>query len=320
MATLAVLALAVLAAHQLPSVFDVGDVGAALIGVSWPWLVASVLIYALSQFSSALVWREGLRAAGVGDLPTRAVLSAHWISRGASELLPAQLGEAARVAALRTEPRLAGRTWQVIGSIGAFKLVDGFISLAVATAILLVAVGPAGGIELRLAGCAACAVVLGLLVAMPRLARMGAIERLPAGVGPAIARLLEGAAIVRQPRRLACAAGHQGVATVGKMLAVGLLLVAFGLPLAAMPVAYAVLVLTGLLPISPGGVGVREAVLVPVLVAGFAAAPEVALAASLTIQVSGLVVSLAGAAIALAAGAISPRAVLRPEALAPTTA
>lgn len=310
-------AVALFAAWHLTAAISVGEVGLALAGVSWPWLVASVVIYALSQFSSALVWREGLRAAGVGDLPARAIFSAHWIARGASELLPAQLGEAARVAALRTHPRLAGRTWQVLGSIGAFKLIDGLVTLALASGIVLFAVGPAVGPELRIGGVAACAIAVGLLLLVPRIAGGRLIARLPARVGPPVARLLAGAAIVRQRRRLALALAHQAAATAGRLLAVAALLVAFGLPLVAAPVVFALLVLTSLLPISPGGAGVREAVLVPVLVAGYSVSAEVALAASLTIQATGLIASLAGAGIALLLGAAPLRGLRGAPAPAP---
>jgi hypothetical protein len=58
--------------------------------------------------------------------------------------------------------------------------------------------------------------------------------------------------------------------------------------------------------ISPGGVGVRDAAMVPALVATYGLSVEPALAFSLGIQATALGVSLLGAAVALVVMRLSP--------------
>jgi uncharacterized membrane protein YbhN (UPF0104 family) len=57
--------------------------------------------------------------------------------------------------------------------------------------------------------------------------------------------------------------------------------------------------MSGLIAISPGGVGVREAALVPALVATYGLGANTVVAFSLGVQATALGVSLVGAALAL---------------------
>lgn len=284
-------------AHTL----DLTAIGIAFQDASWSWVAVSAALYGASQFVGALVWREGLRAGGLGAISTRCVFAAHWISRGASEFLPAQLGEAARIAALRDHPALGpSGAWRVGGSIAAFKLVDGFVTLSVSVLLVVLLAGPGSSTGLGIAGAAALVICIGLIVAMCTAGPQTLLRIAPRRMRRPLRGFAAGARLFREWRRACGAVGLQLVATVGRVLSLAALLVAFDLPVSATPLLFALLMLSGLIPIAPGGAGVREAAILPVLVTAFGAQLEVAIALSLGIQAVGLAVSVAGALIALA--------------------
>jgi uncharacterized membrane protein YbhN (UPF0104 family) len=293
----ALLALAVWgAAHAVQP----GALADAFAAVSWPWVVASAAAYAAGQVASGLVWGVGLRAGGMRGVGRRHVQSAHWIGHGACELLPAQLGHVARYAAIRRHPAArAGGGLRIAGSVGAWKVVDGLVTFVVVAIAAMVMPLPDGLGGLRwLAG----ATLAGLLVALVVLSRVGpgrVASLLPARLASVVRGLAEGAAVLTRRRDAAAAVGLQLVAICGRVVSLAALLHAFGMPAEAALLVFALMVLTGLLAISPGGVGVRDAALVPALVATYGLGTEPALAFSLGIQATALGVSLLGAAIAL---------------------
>ena len=294
--TLAIPALVVLAVASMTSVSPASIAGVLASGRP-EWLLASAALYALGHVVSALVWRESVVAAGMGSLPVTQVMRAHWLSRGASEFLPAQLGEVARVAALRERPECRGRLLRVVGSIGAFKLVDGLFSLLVALVIVAAIAAPLlPGAEFAVLGAMA---IVGLAAAGFAVWRTR--ERfLPARARTALEELAAGVGLLRGEHPVAPAVGLQSLATTLRILSLAALLPAYGAPVSAAPVLFALLVLTGLLPISPGGAGVREAAVVPVLIVSHGMGLEAALAVSFATQAVGMLVSLAGAGLALA--------------------
>jgi uncharacterized membrane protein YbhN (UPF0104 family) len=300
-----VIALGLLALSALAAISP-GELASALMAGRWEWVLLSAVLYGLAHVLSALVWREGLGAAGLGALPLASVMRAHWLGRGASELLPAQLGEAARLAAMRGQAETEGRMWRVVGSVGAFKLVDGGTSLIAAAAVLLLFAGPLGVNPSLIGMGLAVAVVLGFLAPAVWARRASLAAIVPRRVRGAGADLVGGARILACRRHLAPALGIQSFATLMRVGSLAALLVAYGGPAHAAPVVFALLVVTGLLPISPGGVGVREVALLPVLVGSFGLDLPTALAFSVATQATALAVSLLGAGIALLAGV--PRA------------
>jgi uncharacterized membrane protein YbhN (UPF0104 family) len=227
-------------------------------------------------------------------------MRAHWICRGASEFLPAQLGELARLAALKDRPETSGRGMRVVGSIGAFKLVDGGLSLIVALLIVGLLATP------LLPGIGTIAVVVavlgGLMVVLWAVWR--ARDRLvPLRMRASFEELAAGVGLLRGDHSVAPAMAFQSLAMVLRILSLAALMPAYGAPVSAAPLLFALLVLTGLLPISPGGAGVREAAVVPLLIISYGVGLETALAVSLATQAVGLAVSVFGAGIALALGA-----------------
>jgi len=231
------------------------------------WLIGSAALYAIGNCISAFVWREGLRGAGLGALPLGTIMRVHWICRGASELLPAQLGEIIRVAGLRGREETKGKTARIVGSVGVYKLIDGGSSVVIAV------------------------VVLALL----------APSLLP-DASAAIVAFAAGMRLLVSARRFGSAVAFQSAVVAFRIAALAALLVAYGAPASAALVLFSVMVMASLLPISPGGVGVREALVLPALALVYGMSLETALVVSVATQGVALLVSIAGALIALIAG------------------
>jgi uncharacterized membrane protein YbhN (UPF0104 family) len=285
----------------------------AFAAVSWPWVVASAVVYALGQVASGLVWGVGLRAGGMDGVERRHVLRAHWLGHGACEVLPAQLGHVVRYAAIRRHPAAAaGGGLRIAGSVGAWKVVDGLVTFVIVAIAAMVMPLPDGLGGLRwVAG----ATLVGLLLALLLASRVG-VERLvrplPRRVAGIVRGLAEGAAVLTRRRDAAAAVGLQLVAICGRVVSLAFLLHAFGMPAEAALLVFALMVLSGVIAISPGGVGVRDAALVPALVATYGLSAEPALAFSLGIQATALGVSLLGAVVALALMRLRPARAPRP--------
>lgn len=269
---------------------------AAIAGGAPAWLAISALLNALSHTVGGVVWHRTLRAAGLGTIGLPAALRAHWICRGASELLPLQIGEAARVVALRREPAAHGATWRVIGSIAAMKLLDVAVTLPLVALILVVIINPDPVVMMMLVGVALAVLTVGIVTR-----RDGRLLRLvPARAREAAREMWNGAAVLRTGRSLTGLWSLQAVSTALRIAGLGALLIAYGAPLVSAPAVFALLAVTGLVPLIPGGAGVREAAVVPLLVSMYGLGLDTALAASLAVQAVALGVALAGAGIAMA--------------------
>lgn len=303
--TLAVLAFAAWTASRN---IQPGALEAAFANVDWTWVVLSCLAYAVCQSTSALVWHVGLSAGGLSAVSRLHALGAHWIARGATEFVPTPVGDAARVAALRRHPAAhEGGALRIVGSIGAYRLVDGFVSFIVMAVLTLVVPLPAGYSGLRwlaggVLGCMALLGVVGWRIGPERAGRL-----VPRRLRPVVTQVACGAAMLSRRRHMAGAVGLQLLTVLGRIASLAALLHAFGMPAAAAPLVFCLMVLAGLVAISPGGIGVREAAVVPVLVATYGLATEPVLAFSLAVQATGLVVSVIGAAAALATVQLRPR-------------
>lgn len=284
-----------------------GALADAFATVSWPWVVASAVVYGAGQYVSGLVWGVGLRAGGVRGVGHRHVLGAHWLGHGAGELLPAQLGHVVRFAAIRRHPAAAaGGGLRIAGSVGAWKVVDGLVTFVVVAVATMVMPLPDGLGGLRWVAAATLAGLVAALVVAARVGPGRMAGRLPRRIAAVVRGLAEGAAVLGRRRDAAAAVALQLVAICARVVSLALLLHAFGMPAEAALLAFAMLVLSGVLAISPGGVGVREAALVPALVATYGLGAEPALAFSLGIQATALGVSLLGAAVALVMMRLSP--------------
>lgn len=301
------LALAALAAWGAAKAIDPAALRDAFAGVSWPWVAVSGVTYAAGQVCSSLVWGVGMSAGGLGAVERRHVMSAHWLSRGAGELLPGQLGEAIRFAAIRRHPvAAAGGGLRIAGTLGAFKMVDSLVTFVVAAGAIVAISLPAGAGFVRWIALGLLVGLAAALVLVRRVSPARVAGALPQRLGRPLLGLCEGAAMFGCGRSTATAVGLQLGATAGRVVSLAALLHAFGMPAAAAVLVFAVLVLSGVVAISPGGVGIREIALVPALVATYGIGANTVVAFSLGIQATALVVSLVGAGLALIATRIWP--------------
>lgn len=292
LAGLAVLALiVVLGRDSIDPAAMLGAIADAHVG----WVIVSCVLYLASMALLGEVWSCALQASLGTALPRGQVQRAHWLSRAAAEIVPTPVADGVRVAALRRVPAARGRSSAVVGSIGGFRLVDGLVGMASALALALVVPLPADLSALRwgaAGGLLACALgSLGLVALERRVVRARRTGRLARGVRD----LLRGARVFRRRRDLLRALVLQALTAALRAVSMVALALAFGLPVAAAAVAYLVATVASVLAITPGGAGVRELALVPLLMSAFDTPTGVALAFSLSIQGTGTLVVLAGA-------------------------
>ena len=137
MAALLGLILAAVALMGLTQV-DTGSAIAALSGADPQMLVIGIVLYALAQTISGVMWAVCHEAGGVRGIPLPTTLGLHWIARASCELLPASLGEAVRVGLVRRHPVGAeAGGWRITGSIAGYKAIDAVLASA---AVLTIAV------------------------------------------------------------------------------------------------------------------------------------------------------------------------------------
>jgi uncharacterized membrane protein YbhN (UPF0104 family) len=297
---LAVLALAGLAVAGAMTM-DLGAAGAALAGADPQLLAAAVALYVVGQTISGGMWAVCQSAGGVRDLPLATALGMHWAARGACELLPASLGEAARVALVRRHPagaRAGGL--RITGGLVGYKAVDAAVTgLAVMAMALVVPLpGPAAALRWTAAGVVAAVAAAALAWRLGVLRR--ALAVLPDRVHAVLGRVGEGAGVLAAPAAARNAAVLGLGAVVARILSLAALLAALGAPPQAAALAFCVIVLAGVIPAAPGGAGTRELVLVPALALAYGMPADEALAFSIAVQGTALAASLAAGAAALA--------------------
>jgi len=247
------------------------DVLAAL-GNLEPRLVAlAVVVNAAAVAVRAEAWRRLLRHAG-GAVPPRAIdtTSAYAVGLLTNLILPARVGEVARVAVLRRRLDAGGPPWQAVaGSVIGHRLLD-VVPFSLLVASVLVTGGPAAT-----GGPVVLGVVVGVLAAVGIAA---ALARRRAG--RLLVGLRAGLAGLGDMRVAAGAVALETVAWIGQLAVVWISLVALGAGAASLASAALVLVAINLavaLPALPGGVGLFQAATAAALAAqGLSAASGVA--------------------------------------------
>jgi uncharacterized membrane protein YbhN (UPF0104 family) len=234
--------------------------------------LAALVLHVGNHALRSIAWRNVLAAAyphtRVG-LPDVAAAYASGVALNA--VVPGRGGDAAKIALIRA--RLPGSSVATIAST--MSVVVAFDLLA-ATALLLL-VGASGALPLapRLPSPGAAGAWAGdhawLVGAAGVAAAAGAallVRRFRAGVGRLLARLRQGGAILRTPRRyVATVAAVQSAAWACRVGVVFCLLAAFGLP-ASIPLSAVVMILCGastVVPLTPGGAGTQQAMLAAAL-------------------------------------------------------
>ncbi|MGD9573441.1 MAG: lysylphosphatidylglycerol synthase domain-containing protein [Thermoleophilia bacterium] len=279
------------------------DLGAAVTAFTHAepeMLAAALALYLTSQTLSGVMWGICQGAGGI-RIAMGTTLGLHWITRASCELLPVGLGEALRVAIVRRHPEGAkAGTLRIAGGLAGFKAMDAAVT-AGAMLVLVLALplpGPLAG--LRWPAIAVAAGIAALAVAA-RLGHAGRITRLlPSRVRGITGRLGEGARVLGDGDAARAAAVAGTLAVVARIGFLAALLLALDLPPHAAPLAYAAIVLAGIVPAAPGGAGTREVVLLPALAMAHGIPAAHALAFGMAIQATALVASLGAGALALA--------------------
>ncbi|HUB75723.1 MAG TPA: YbhN family protein [Solirubrobacteraceae bacterium] len=218
----------------------------ALQGASRGWLALAVVLYAVGYLTMAGAWRTALAARGA-RLPVQEVLARLGLGSIVNTFAPARVGDAVKVALLSESLEGPDRVWTAGGLYTALAA-----SRALPIAALVVVASATGALPvwpaLALVGGVAAALALGLSPVRP--ARW---HRL--------AHLLDGlAALAQSPREAAKVVAWSTGTTLARLAATSTLAAALGVhhPVLAGLVIVTALDVAGLMPLTPGNLGVAS--------------------------------------------------------------
>jgi uncharacterized membrane protein YbhN (UPF0104 family) len=235
----------VLAAH-VPGV-SLERAVAAFAAARPPGLVGAFAFFVLSLFWSAEAWRAAVRACG-GRTGRRRAVACYGAGSLVNSLLPARLGDAVRVALFSRELPGAGSVWAgggILAAMEAARAVGMFALVAAAAAIGVMPLWPLAGLGPLL--------VVAAVVAR----RARRIER-----ASRVLRLLDVFRVFgRSPRAAAAPVGWMAAALVARVAAAASVAAAFGAhsPLRVALVLVPAVEVAGLLPLTPGNIGLASA-------------------------------------------------------------
>jgi uncharacterized membrane protein YbhN (UPF0104 family) len=226
---------------------QVTDAFQGLLDASPAWLWLAALSFAGALVASGCAWRSALYRVG-GEL-TRADASARYgIGSLVNAFLPAKIGSAVRFALFSRVLHGEGRLWTtggVCASIGAARSIWLALLLAFGAASGALPVWPLGLLALGVA----------VAVAVAAFAR----DRSPHSRAAHVLDAFR--ALARSPRAAAQLVGWIGLATASRIGAATAIAAAFGVerPLLAALLVIPALDLAGVLPVTPGNIGVASA-------------------------------------------------------------
>lgn len=271
--------------------------------VRWEWIVGGAVASAVQVLMFGIAWRTGLRAGGLGDVPLRHVIGATWIGKAGNAVLPARMGEVARVMILRRHvDRGTGTIPTIAGTLVAQRILNSLATLVIVLAVVATMPLPVHLPDLRwVVGAAAIAVLLAVVLRGRIRVSSRLAARIPRRLRAIWTAVVTGTGILRQPRLAAASIGMHLVAVTAQLTAVACLLHAFGVatPASAPLVVLAMVTLAGVLPTSPGGIGVTQAAIVVPLGTTYGVAADQALAFALGLQATIVLVAVTGGLIGL---------------------
>lgn len=288
------LALAALALWMATRGVDSDGLATAFRNVSWGFVAAAAAANMVTLVFQSWSWRIGLEEGGLGDVPLRHVVAATWIAKAANQVLPAKLGEVARVMIIRRHvPHGAGQLPKIVGSLVAQRVVAGLATfMIVVTAALLLPMpfSVPGGRWTPFA------VVAGVVAVLFGVRRLPLGRLVPARLQNLLGSLVEGAGLLRPSPVVAKAIGLQVAALLAQTCTVGFLLHAFGVaaPAQASLLVLAMMAIAGAVSAAPGGLGVTQFAIVAPLGALYGVGADLAFAFSLGLQGTVAAVALAG--------------------------
>lgn len=283
---------------------DPAGLAATFRDVRWGWVAAGACASAIQILMFGIAWRSGLRAGGMGDVPLRHVIGATWIGKAGNAVLPARMGEVARVMVIRRHlHRERGTIPQIAGTLIAQRILNTLATLIVVVLVAVTMPLPVPVPDLRYLGAATATALLGAVLLRGRVRIGPRLTRLvPGRLRGILASIVSGAGIMRLRGPALASIGMHLVAVVAQLTTVACLLHAFGVatPASAPLVVLAMVTLAGVLPTSPGGIGVAQAAIVVPLGSTYGISANVALAFALGLQATILLVAVAGGLAGLA--------------------
>ncbi len=277
-ATLAVLVAAAASPNLLRN--HVGSALHALAGANTHWLWVAGLAFLASFACTVGAWRAALGAQG-GRISAKQVAARLGLGSLVNAFAPAKLGDAVKIALCARTIDAPGRIWTAGGVYAALAA-----ARALALAGLVVAASAAGALPLWPVF-ALCGLVVALGVAAASSGRWRRHAR--------IARLLDGfAALERSPRAVCTVLAWTFGMAAARLAATVAVALAFGLPhpLLAALVILPALDLAGVVPLTPGSVGIGSGAVAVALAARGIGASD-ALGAGMAIQAVETLVSIA---------------------------
>ena len=293
---------------------DLATLSETFRGVRWQWVAAGAAMNAVQILMFGVAWRIGLAEGGVGRLPLRHVISATWIGKAGNAVLPARMGEVARVVVVRRHvDRERGTIARIAGTLVAQRVLN---SLATFIVVVLIATAMPLPLPLPALRWLAVGAVVALVVTVLVASRYGlgarARRRIPRRLRGVLESVIDGAGVLRARRPAARSLGLHIVAVAAQLASVGCLLQAFGVaaPATAPLLVLAMVTLAGVVPASPGGIGLTQAAIVVPLGATYHVGANLALAFALGLQATVLVVAVIGGLAGLAHQRLSRPTVL----------
>ena len=262
-------------------------VGNAFRLVEWSWVSIALGLNLLSVLIRSLAWQTVIRQALLPPRPAfPQVFSAFSVGLLANAVLPGRIGELARVAVLaRRMPRGQGVTGRLLGTVFAHRLFDVVPALLLTAFVLATARIPRWAVtSIEIVAVIGIALfLLAILVAGREL------RPLPEGA-LAVRRLLamaqRGLHVMREPKAAVVAAFLQTAGWSVQLLAVWMMMKAFGIgaPLSAAAVVLLLMNVATIFPLWPGNIGLLQAVVALPLVS-YGVAYATGLAFGLGLQV-----------------------------------
>jgi uncharacterized membrane protein YbhN (UPF0104 family) len=293
--------------------FDIHAILAVRVG--WWWLALAAAVNLVSILAKGAVWKAALDPLQlVTRVSWRAVVSAMFVGFLVNTLLVARIGEVARVAVLKRRLRLEGsdvRFATIAGTVVAEQVMLGLALVVLIGAMALILPLPTWvvwGLVAIVAVLAAAGLGLGIAWLSRRHVTPAAAAR-SGGFARIVDALVVGQSLFGRPRLAAVALAASLASWVAQVLAILLVLDAFGIHggLAAAALVFAAMTLAALFPVLPASIGIFQGAVSAVLVSAYGVAPAVALAFSVALQLVELVFGLGLGAAFLAAEGLSLR-------------
>jgi uncharacterized protein (TIRG00374 family) len=262
-------------------------VGDAFGRVSWSWVSIALGLNLLSVMLRALAWQTVIRQALLPPRPPfPQVFSAFSVGLLANAVLPGRIGELARVAVLaRRLPRGQGVTGRLLGTVFAHRLFDLVPALLLTAFVLATARIPRWAVtSLEIVAVVGIAIFLVTVLIAGR--ELRPLPESARAIRKLLAMAQRGLHVLRTPKAALLAAFLQTTGWFVQMLAVWMMMKAFGID-APLPAAGLVLLLMNvatIFPLWPGNIGLLQAVVALPLVSYGVAYPT-GLAFGLGLQV-----------------------------------